>query len=105
MNKTIKVLLADTSDFFGVPCAAALRSHEMDVIQVEKDGRKLLERIEAERPDAVVLDFFLSGLDAVGVISQTKRRASPSPVSWSCPTRIIRLSSKAPWRREPLITF
>ena len=45
MNKTIKVLLADTSDFFGVPCAAALRSHEMDVIQVEKDGRKLLERI------------------------------------------------------------
>lgn len=37
MNKTIKVLLADTSDFFGVPCAAALRSHEMDVIQVEKD--------------------------------------------------------------------
>ena len=39
MNKTIKVLLADTSDFFGVPCAAALRSHEMDVIQVEKDGR------------------------------------------------------------------
>lgn len=31
MNKTIKVLLADTSDFFGVPCAAALRSHEMDV--------------------------------------------------------------------------
>ena len=48
MNKTIKVLLADTSDFFGVPCAAALRSHEMDVIQVEKDGRKLLERIEAD---------------------------------------------------------
>ena len=77
MNKTIKVLLADTSDFFGVPCAAALRSHEMDVIQVEKDGRKLLERIETERPDAVVLDFFLSGLDAVGVISQTKKAGRP----------------------------
>ena len=40
MNKTIKVLLADTSDFFGVPCAAALRSHEMDVIQVEKGWPK-----------------------------------------------------------------
>lgn len=79
MNKTIKVLLADTSDFFGVPCAAALRSHEMDVIQVEKDGRKLLERIEAEKPDAVVLDFFLAGLDAVGVIGQTKKLSIPQP--------------------------
>lgn len=79
MNKTIKVLLADTSDFFGVPCAAALRSHELDVIQVEKDGRKLLERIEAEKPEAVVLDFFLSGLDAVAVISQTKKLGIPQP--------------------------
>lgn len=79
MNKTIKVLLADTSDFFGVPCAAVLRSHEMDVIQVEKDGRKLLERIEAEKPDAVVLDFFLARLDAVGVIGQTKKLSIPQP--------------------------
>ena len=77
MNKTIKVLLADTSDFFGVPCAAALRSHEMDVIQVEKDGRKLLERIETERPDAVVLDFFLSGLDAVGGDQPDKKGGRP----------------------------
>lgn len=61
MNKTIKVLLADTSDFFGVPCAAALRSHEMDVIQVEKDGRKLLELHRGGEAGRCGTDFFLAG--------------------------------------------
>jgi len=72
MEKKIRVILADTGEHFGQPCGAVLRSRGLEVDLVEKDGRKLIDRIAALRPDAVVMDFFLPGVDAVGVIHAVK---------------------------------
>ncbi len=72
MDKKIRVLLADTGEHFGQPCAAALRAHGLEVDLVEKDGRRVIERVSATRPDVVMMDFFLPQVDAVGVIHSIK---------------------------------
>ena len=68
MEKKIKVLLADNSEAFGIPCAAAMRSHSLDVETVEKDGRQIMDAITHIQPDVVMMDFFLPHLDAIGVM-------------------------------------
>lgn len=68
MEKKIKVLLADNSEAFGMPCAAAMRSHSLDVETVEKDGRQIMDAISRMQPDVVMMDFFMPHLDAIGVM-------------------------------------
>ena len=68
MSRKIRVLLADNSEFFAVPCANVMKSHGLDVITMEKDGKSLLDAIARQEPDAVLLDFFLPRLDAIGVL-------------------------------------
>ena len=57
-----------TASFFAVPCANVMKSHGLDVITVEKDGKSLLDAIARQEPDVVLLDFFLPRLDAIGVL-------------------------------------
>jgi len=71
MEKRIKVLLADNSEHFGVPCAKIMRENGLEVDTVEKDGKKVLDAICAAHPDVVLLDFFLPRMDAIGVIKGT----------------------------------
>ena len=81
MEKKIRVLIADTGEHFGQPCAAVMRAQGLDVELAEKDGRKLIERIPALRPDVVIMDFFLPQVDAVGVIQSVKgMHLSPMPL-------------------------
>lgn len=40
----------------------------MTVVCTERDGRSLLERIEAEHPDVVLADLFMPRLDGIGVM-------------------------------------
>ena len=68
IEKKSKVLLADNSEAFGMPCAAAMRSHSLDVETVEKDGRQIMDAISRMQPDVVMMDFFMPHLDAIGVM-------------------------------------
>lgn len=72
MDKLIKVLLADNSDTFGIPCANRMRVHGLDVEIVEKDGKRIVEAVAQKRPDVVIMDFFLPRLDAIGVMNNVK---------------------------------
>lgn len=70
MNTKIKVLLADNSADFGQPCAAALRGFGLDVIPVGNDGSALAKAVEKYAPDVLMMDAFMPGLDAIGVLKQ-----------------------------------
>ncbi len=72
MDKLIKVLLADNSDTFGIPCANRMRVHGLDVEIVEKDGKRVVEAVAQKKPDVVIMDFFLPRLDAIGVMNNIK---------------------------------
>lgn len=77
MDKKIKVLLADNSESFGIPCGRTMRNHGLEVDLLEKDGKAIVESISQKRPDVVIMDFFLPHLDAIGVMNSVRAMNLP----------------------------
>lgn len=81
MEKKVKVLLADNTESFGIPCANRMRIRGLDVEMIEKDGKLIVDRIEHNKPDVVIMDFFLPRLDAIGVMNAIKAmKTMPQPL-------------------------
>ncbi len=74
MSKNLKVLLTGEGSEFGKNCANVLRTYGCDVILIQKDGKALLSRVESSDADVVVMDAFMSNLDALGVINELKTK-------------------------------
>ena len=74
--------------------------NEGHTVLLAADGVKALERIDADKPDVVVLDVQMPVLDGWGVLDQMRNRVNPPPVvvvsAWSSREDIERaLSSGA----------
>ena len=72
MTDTRRVLLTDDGNEQG--CAQALRSRGFETLACPKDGLEILRQIDAKQPDALVMDTFLTHLDALGVLQELKNR-------------------------------
>ena len=72
MSNNLKVLLTGEGSEFGRNCANVLMTYGCEVILVQKDGKELLSKFESNRADVVVMDAFMSNLDALGVIAKLK---------------------------------
>ncbi|MCH5191136.1 MAG: sporulation transcription factor Spo0A [Oscillospiraceae bacterium] len=68
MGNNLKVLLTGEGSEFGKNCANVLRTYGCDVTLVPKDGKCLLSKFESTGADVLVMDAFMSNLDALGVI-------------------------------------
>ena len=80
MHQNIKVLLVDNSEYFGLPCAQTMRAHGLEVQTMEKNGKRVADVAAQMRPDVVLMDMFLSGLDAIGVMKALHNmHLSPMP--------------------------
>ena len=80
MSRKISVLLADNSEYFAIPCANEMRAQGLDVTMTEKDGRAVLDALEAHHPDVLLMDVFLPRLDALGVLEGIQQREiTPRP--------------------------
>jgi len=55
-------------------------SHAGYLVEVATDGEAALDRIQASRPDLVVLDLMMPGLDGWGVLERLKASPFPPPV-------------------------
>jgi len=73
MEKKLKVVIADDSTEFGQNCSNTLKSYGMETILCQKDGQKLLVKIEQHQPDIVLADVFMPNLDILGVLSSLKK--------------------------------
>ena len=60
MQATRKVIIADESREFAVPCASLLKSFGVEAVLVPKDGEALYEAIVAQKPQAVLCDVFMN---------------------------------------------
>lgn len=69
VESKLKILVADNSVEMGQVCAATLRSYGMDVINVSKDGQDVLENVVKETPDIVLMNAFMTRIDAIGVLN------------------------------------
>ena len=75
MSNNSKVLLTGEGSEFGKNCANVLRSYGYNVTLMQKDGKALLSRIENGGYDVVIMEAFMSNLDALGVINQLKEKS------------------------------
>lgn len=75
MTEARKVLLTDDGN--EQSCMKALRSKGFDTLTCPKDGSELIRQIEANRPDVVIMDAFLTHMDALGVLKEMKSRSMP----------------------------
>lgn len=69
MGKLLKVMVAEEGNEFGASCAAALRSNGFEVQLVPKDGTQVLRLARQNSPNVLVIDAFMPGLDAIGVLN------------------------------------
>ena len=63
----VKFLMSDTSAEVTAACREALELKGVEVTVVEKDGLKVLQKMLSVRPQVVLLDAFMPGLDALTV--------------------------------------
>lgn len=70
MTNQLKVLLAEDSNDFGKSCVKNLEQKGFIVSMVAKDGNKVLTGIEEFRPDVIIMEAFMPGLDALGVMNK-----------------------------------
>ena len=66
MTDTRRVLLTDD----GAECLRSLRNCGFDTKSVPKDGREVLRLVQAEQPDVLIMDTFLTHMDALGVLAK-----------------------------------
>ena len=71
MQKRLKIMIAENTTEFSKECEKVLSSYGMEVILTEKDGKRLLERINMESPDVVLADVFMPHCDIIGVLDKT----------------------------------
>ena len=63
----IRFLMSDTGAEITALCREALEQKGVEVTVVEKDGLKVLQKMLSIRPQVVLLDAFMPGLDALTV--------------------------------------
>lgn len=70
MTNQLKVLFAQEQNEFARSCLKEMERHGYDVFCVPKDGAEVLKSIETRNPDVVLMDAFLSRLDALAVMKR-----------------------------------
>ena len=65
----MKMLIADPSEQFGKALADTLRGAY--ILRLSRDGWETMELMESFRPDILVIDLMLPGLDGISILRQT----------------------------------
>ncbi|MEE1187294.1 MAG: sporulation transcription factor Spo0A [Acutalibacteraceae bacterium] len=73
MENKLKVVIADDLTQFGRKCVEALSQKGMEVIKTEKNGNTLYETVVKEKPNAVIMDLFMPGLDSLAVLDKLNK--------------------------------
>ncbi len=75
MENQIKLLLSEEKSIFSAEELECFAAHHIAVTFCGKDGTEVIEAIEKCRPDAVVLDLFMTRVDAIGVLKEYANRS------------------------------
>lgn len=79
-NEKMKVLIADDTAEFGKACQREMALLGMEAVLTKKDGRSVIECIEAQRFDAVIFDVFMSGVDGIEVMEYISQSFTQKPI-------------------------
>ncbi len=68
----IKVIILDDSTTFRNQMSIELHRKDFEIVGVSGNGEEGIKLIKSERPDVVITDILLSGIDGIGVIKKIK---------------------------------
>lgn len=80
MDKSIKLIITEESTEFSQENLKILQNFNISVAFCSKDGETLCSRIVGEQPDVVLMDSFMTRLDAIGVMRNAKRQTQKLPL-------------------------
>lgn len=79
MGKEIRVILADNNVQDRESKKRLLEEQGITVVFDTGDGKKALEKIRQHKPDVVVMDMILPGIDGLGILEECQEMGSSRP--------------------------
>ena len=84
MNRKVRILLTDSSDETRCLLQSALeRNGRFDVVASTGDGTQVVEMVRTLKPDLMVLDLILPGLDGLSILRRLKEEERPAILATS----------------------
>lgn len=80
MQSKIRVLVVDDSAFARKVLSEVLRSDDIEVVGIARDGLEALEQIAELKPDVITLDLVMPNLDGIGVLQALPKQNPPRVV-------------------------
>lgn len=80
MDNNIKLIITEEASDFSHENLKILQSFNICTTFCSKDGDELCNRIRQEQPDVVLMDSFMTRLDAIGVMRNIKRQNLKAPI-------------------------
>jgi DNA-binding response OmpR family regulator len=75
-----RILIIEDDQFLTEAYKAKLSHHKTIKIDIARDGNEALEKIEAEKPDAIILDLVMPNLDGFGFLEILKANKNNSNI-------------------------
>jgi CheY-like chemotaxis protein len=79
MAEPTRILVIDDDDFMRLSLTAYLEDSGLACLEAVS-GEQGLERFQRERPDLVITDLHMPGLDGYGVLAALRERSPATPV-------------------------
>ena len=76
MKNQLKVLITEERNEFGISCVKALEKNGCNVTVTTKDGNHVISGVERHKPDVLIMEAFMPGLDALGVLKKFNQNNS-----------------------------
>lgn len=70
MSNQLRVLLSQDKGEFSSKCMKILEGAGFSVFFAEKNGNAIISTIEKRMPDVIIMEAFMPGLDAIGVMNK-----------------------------------
>lgn len=80
MDSKIKIIISEDVKELQIEGLNVLKSFNMEYEIFEKDGENLLNKIIKDSPDVVIMDMFMTHLDAIGVMRSVSRYNCKKPI-------------------------
>ncbi len=91
MDTKTRVIIADAGEEYRIPLSELLAAEgDFDVVGCTGDGQAVYSLVLSEKPDVLLTDLILSGLDGLAVLE----KLSPSPTRTSLPSHYLGFSSE-----------
>ena len=80
MDNTIKMMMTENAADYDRQTLDIFQKFDISVAFCSKDGEELCNRIVREEPDVVLMESFMTRLDAIGVMRSIKRQKVKQPL-------------------------